>query len=112
MSELDLIKQAADLLPAACPKFQKCNAPICPLDADWPKRVHHNGDRVCFYLIEAQKASAKATFDNVGLGYTYELIRQAIPSIISRHYPIKHALEQAQKTGSRMARKFGGRHER
>lgn len=94
-----------------CDRYQICSANVCPLDRDWQKRVHHNGERVCFYLIEAQKANAKAIFDTCGRGYLYQLMQEATQEIISRHYAINHVLEQAKKTGSRMSRKFGVSHE-
>lgn len=90
-----------------CDRFQSCSANICPLDAEWPKRKHLNGERVCFYLIEAQKSNAEAIFDKCGRGYLYELMQEATPSIINAHCYIKHVLEQAKKTGSRMDRKIG-----
>jgi hypothetical protein len=90
-----------------CDRFQSCSANICPLDADWPKRKHLNGERVCFYLIEAQKVNAKAIFDKCGRGYLYELMQMSSPNIITKHYPIKRALQQAKKTGSRMDRIIG-----
>jgi hypothetical protein len=90
-----------------CDRFQTCSANICPLDAEWPKRKHLNGERVCFYLIEAQKTGAKAIFDKCGRAYLYQLIQDAIPNIVARHSIIKRALENAKKTGSRMDRKIG-----
>ncbi len=90
-----------------CDRFQTCSANICPLDAEWPKRKHLNGERVCFYLIEAQKSGAKAIFDKCERGYLFELMQTATPNIIAKHYPIKRALEQAKQTGSRMDRKIG-----
>ena len=33
-----------------CPRFDGCNAPICPLDPDVLDRVHAKGDSVCYYL--------------------------------------------------------------
>ncbi len=95
----------------SCDRYQTCSANICPCDDEWQKRVHHKGERVCFYLIEASKTRAKAIFRDSGREYLYELMQEAIPLITGRHYPIKYALEQAKKTGSRMTRKFGGGHE-
>ena len=41
-------------MPNACPRFDHCSAPLCPLD-DW-KRCHHvKGEPVCFYLREVAK---------------------------------------------------------
>lgn len=30
-----------------CPKFEKCNAPICPLDPEMKKRIYRKGDERC-----------------------------------------------------------------
>ena len=81
----------------SCDRFQSCSANICPLDSEWSKRKHLNGDRVCFYLIEAQKANAKAIFDTCGRGYFYEVMQEVTQSIINRHSIIKHVLDQAKK---------------
>ena len=94
-----------------CDRFDNCSANICPLDPDRQQRMHLNGERVCFYLIEAQKINAKAVFENGGRGYLYLLIQEATPAIISRHYAIKYALKQAEKTGSRLGRKIGASHD-
>lgn len=90
-----------------CDRFNSCSANICLLDQEWQKRVHQNGERVCFYLIEAQKANAKAVFDTCGREYLYPLMQEATQTIIARHYPIKHVLEQAKKSGLRLSRKIG-----
>lgn len=94
-----------------CDRFQTCSANICPLDSDWQKRKHLNGERVCFYLIEAQKANGKALFDTCGRGYLYMLMQEVTPAIVTRHYSIKNTLERAKNTGSRMGRKIGASHE-
>ena len=54
-----------------CDRYKTCSANICPLDHDSQKRVHHSNDRVCFYLIEAQKINAKALFEHTGRWYIY-----------------------------------------
>ena len=46
-----------------CARFIKCNAMVCPLDADWRKRVHLQGERVCIYLIEYYKE--QGSVDNI-----------------------------------------------
>ena len=94
----------------SCDRFDTCSANICPLDPDWQQRKHLNGERVCFYLIEAQKINAKAVFESSGRGYLYLLMVEATPAIIHRHYAIKYALNQAKKTGSRLGRKIGASH--
>lgn len=93
--------------PETCDRFNKCLANICPLDADWRKRKHLKGERVCFYAVEAEKVDAEAIFRDSGRIQLYIIIKEVVPDIASCHYPIKFALEQAKKTGSRMTRKAG-----
>jgi hypothetical protein len=97
-------------MQSSCPKHHQCNAPLCPLETNWQKRKHLDGERVCFYLSEAQKTNAKPNFEGQGLGYLYEVMAMLTPTIIARHYIIKNALEKASKTNSRMARKIGVNH--
>lgn len=40
----------------ACPKWQSCNAPVCPLDPNHAACQTQNGDAVCPWLREAMKA--------------------------------------------------------
>lgn len=101
-----------NLTPDQCPKFQQCNAPICPLDAEWQKRKHISHERICFYLIETQKANAIANFEVRGLGYLYQAIVRHTSDIADTHSSIKKAMDKAKTTSSRMARKIGERHEK
>ena len=89
-----------------CPKYERCSAPICPLDPNWRKRRHLKGERVCFYLCEAQKGGSEAIFGGRGLEELYRLMVEATPDIFIRWRPIKSALAKAAKSGSRMNRKL------
>ncbi len=99
------------LTQSQCPKFQKCYAPICPIDPIWQKRKHMNGDRICFYLLEAQKPNAKAVFEGRGLSYLYEAMALHAQAIADTFTPIKNAFKKAKVTSSRMTRKIGDRNE-
>ena len=85
-----------------CPKFQGCSAPICPLDSNWRKVRHLKGERICFYLCEAQKYHAEAIFGGRGLKDLYQVMVEATPDISLRWGTIKKALAKAARTGSRM----------
>ena len=89
--------------PEDCGRFDKCSAPICPLDDRWQHRKHLNGDRVCLYLTEAVKPAAEALFTTCGLSNLYKLISATLPQIAASFSPIRYALEKAAKTGSKMA---------
>lgn len=86
-----------------CPRFNACNAPICPFDAEWKKRRHLNEDRVCFYLLEASKTGAKAVFEGAGLGQLYQAVSEAAPAIRTTYFHIDRACNRASASGSRMA---------
>ena len=89
-----------------CPKFHACSAPICPIDSSWRKRKHLKGERVCFYLCEAQKDGSEYRFRGKGLGKLYQLIVEVTPDISVRWESIRQVLKRAKNTGSRMDRKL------
>ena len=89
-----------------CPKYEACSALICPLDPNWQNVRHLKGERVCFYLCEAQKDGAEAIFRGRGLGKLHRLMVEVVPEISIRWRAIKNALAKAAKTGSRMNRKL------
>ena len=90
--------------PNSCSKFLKCNAPICPLDADWRKRVLLNVDPTCYYLTESVKHGAEAVFQRAGMKELYVVIVRATPDITARHARIRRALERAKLKCFRMTR--------
>ncbi len=87
-----------------CPKYQKCNAPICPLDAEWESRVLRDEDPTCFYQAESVKQDAEVVFKGAGLEELYlEMVRTRQP-MSSRWERVRNALARASMTGSRMTR--------
>ena len=90
------------MLMDECPRWDKCSAPICPLDQDWEKRKHLKGERVCLWLTESVKENAKAVFDGAGLSHILEEVQRIAPAIIASRHTIRIALERASKTGSKI----------
>ena len=60
-----------------CPKFESCNALVCPLFRPVYEQSHERDTAVCYYLREYQKAGSEAAFRGSGLGELYELMAQA-----------------------------------
>ena len=87
--------------PSACPKFNSCSAPICPLDPDWQLRSHLPGERVCLWLREIAKQS-----DLTGSlpGKPAEVIAEAYPEILSRHNRVRRVCDDAAKNPSTRGR--------
>lgn len=90
------------MLMEDCPRWDKCSAPICPLDPDWSKRVHRKGERICLWLTESVKENAKAVFEGAGLAHILQEIQSIAPAIIASRHTIRTALERASNTGSKM----------
>lgn len=85
-----------------CPKFERCNAPICPLDDDWKIRGHGKGEPVCFYLREYVKQGGKARIQGYIPKEMFQRIGQVLPEIISQHGDIKRRLFRAKNSGSKI----------
>lgn len=92
--------------PTKCPKFNRCNSPICPLDRDWHLRVNKNEDSICYYLIESVKDGAVGRFERAQLGVMYQIIVSLRGEISVRFKRIARKLQRASKTSSRMERRF------
>lgn len=92
--------------PNQCPKFNTCNAPVCPLDAKSIKMKHISGEKCCLYLLETAKTDAKANFMSAGLGDMYEAIEVVKDDILTSSACIKRTYTRAAKTPSRLQPKF------
>lgn len=46
-----------------CPKFEDCNAPLCPLDNNLSSRSYLDGESVCFYVREYAKEDPEIKTD-------------------------------------------------
>lgn len=92
----------------ACPRWQGCSAPICPLDSSHLSRRHLDGERVCFWLIEASKRGGRLPVDPRVPGVLAETVEEAFPHVVSRFGPVRRELKRAAKRGSRLAAMLGG----
>lgn len=88
-----------------CPKFDKCSAPICPLDGEWHKRSHLKGERVCFFLAEASKRGGRLPQDGPLSVEQRQTIERALPAIAQRYGAIRRRLCETSATPSRMGRR-------
>ena len=96
-----------------CPRFNRCSAPICPLDLNWRRRVHLAGEPTCGVALELQKGARTAKLGGAYGQQVVEEVSRALPKIVRRWPPIAAALERAAKSGSRVdnlvATRKGGR---
>ena len=90
-----------------CPKFEFCSSPICPLLASVSSQSMGNGERVCYYLTEYQKANSETYFGVLGLTELYKLMAKAMRDIDSSPHTnlyLIRALKLASKSSSKMAK--------
>jgi hypothetical protein len=85
-----------------CPRFDRCSAPICPLDTDWKVRPYRKGEPICFYLLEYVKPNAKTQFQGSIEVRIYKAIQTSVEAMSHRYAPLCRALQRAKRTGSRL----------
>ena len=93
----------------ACPKWNHCSAPICPLHEGMLDSRHLRDERVCFYLLELVKPGGRANIGGVLPTELANAVERAHPTIVSRYGPVKKALKRASTTPSRLGRQPGKR---
>jgi hypothetical protein len=92
--------------PTDCPKFNTCNANICPLDPLWPRAVHLEHEPVCFYLRSTSKAGAEEHFAD---DPAFQKARLELPVISARHPDIARQVRRASRYGIQGASRIGKR---
>ena len=92
-------------LMRTCPKWESCNAPICPLDEDWELRTHIQ-DAICAFLREYAKIQAGQPTQGVFEQCLNEEAQKAIGRywlpIQTAHRSIELGLIKASKTPSKL----------
>jgi hypothetical protein len=87
---------------AECPRYDRCNAPICPLDPDWRLRSHLAGERVCRWLTELAKPGGERELECHLQPDLVERVVQISPAILSHHALIQGSVRRASGTGSKL----------
>ena len=81
-----------------CPRFDRCNAPICPLDPDVLDRVHAKGEAVCHYLRLYVKNALWGLKPGSVPAKLPIRVAEVYPQLIARYGPLKDALLRAAKS--------------
>jgi hypothetical protein len=88
-----------------CPKFDRCSAPVCPLDDRWQERSYLDGERVCYYLTEYSKIAVRPILRGGLAAEHYEVIAQQYPRIIATHPRVRRQLERSSRNNTRLKKK-------
>lgn len=86
--------------PRDCPRWERCSAPVCPIDPS--VGTHLEGERVCFWLVEASKCGGRVPHTPALSRELAEAIGRAYAEVMSGHGPIRRRLRRTAKTGSRI----------
>lgn len=86
---------------ARCPRFDSCNAPVCPLD-DWRRAQHLKGEAVCGLLAEIVKDGGEARLRACMASALVDTLASALPKITARWRAIRSRLERASRHGSKL----------
>ncbi len=85
-----------------CPKWEKCNAPLCPIDLNWQKVRHLKGEPVCQWLRMYAKQPEQSRFQGILREEMAEQVISVYDSVIVPYGALRTALVRASKTGSRL----------
>ena len=83
---------------STCPRFNGCNAPICPLDSDVLDRVHVKGDPACYYLRLYVKNALWGLKPGSLPANLPIRVAELYPLLFFRYAPLKAALLRAAKS--------------
>jgi len=81
-----------------CPRFEGCNAPICPLDSDVLDRVHVKGGPACYYLRLYVKNALWGLKPGSLPANLPIRVAELYPVLFFRYAPLKAALLRAAKS--------------
>jgi hypothetical protein len=84
--------------PSQCPRFERCNAPICPLDSQMLERVHLRGESTCLYLRLFAKQGLQGLFSTSVPRQVAKRVAEVYPILIGRYVTLKKQLDRAAKS--------------
>ena len=94
---------------AQCPRFDRCCAPICPIDTDWRTRAHRKGEPVCAYLRRYAKDPLWGQKQGSVPTEVWLKVAEVYPEVIERYAPLKKTLKRASGSPFRSVGKREGR---
>lgn len=85
-----------------CPRFDSCSASICPLDPQWPRAQHRQGERICGLLTEVVKVGGQPRVASVLTAEQFTTLVREWPKVEARWSDIRSRLRDSATTGSRI----------
>jgi hypothetical protein len=97
------MKNADSLRPGHCPRFDRCSAPLCPLDQFRHLRSYLKGEPTCLYLREWAKAGACGAWTGTLPPAMVAGIAEVAPGLLAAPGPHSARLRRAKGAGSKVA---------
>lgn len=90
-------------IPESCPRFDRCSAPLCPLDLQRDRRTYLNGEPTCLYLREWTKQGDSGRWTGTLPADLAEAIAAVAPAMLAAPGPHAKRLRRAARTRSKVA---------
>ena len=88
-----------------CPKYERCNANLCPLDEISSERTMDRDEQVCHYLCEVSKNKDPSLYEDKDDAAVYIIASSRLNEMTFKSKALKRRLERTSKTHSRLAKK-------
>ena len=85
-----------------CPKFDTCNAPICPLDPERAKRSYLKGEPICLFMLEHGKAHGAERIERTIGGSALFAVGRACQEAEKHWRSLYRRLQAASDTPTRL----------
>ena len=85
-----------------CPRFDYCNAPLCPINPGQKDRAYLRGEPVCIFMLEYVKPDGQAKLKRTIGGRATEAVGKAAQWAKRAHKPFQERLSRASRTASRL----------
>lgn len=87
--------------PNACPRWNECNAPICPADPFRLRCRHLHGEPVCLWLRERAKQGGSAVIASALPPELATAVEDCFLTVSDGHNDLSWELAKAARSGSK-----------
>ena len=86
--------------PGQCPRFNRCSAPLCPLDPHWRRCKMLRDEHMWYYLTEASKEGAHERFRDRYDFDIYMVAEESLPEMRKAFKELDREIKRASKRPS------------
>ena len=86
--------------PGQCPRFNRCSAPLCPLDPHWRRCKMLRDEHMCYYPTEASKEGAHERFRDRYDFDIYMVAEESLPGMRKAFKELDREIKRASERSS------------